>query len=157
MSSLVHKFKNFVLYLDHDDNLSGLQWDDNVANPLNSPPKVFSPMKTMHMNNVDSGRVGDNSGEDPDFGDGRDDDSAGDNSEEDPNFVDSDYELDADDDDLFQYADDEEGSKKKDKGKKAFSVVSNVEDDMSTEDDELQLPESDDEGGESLRFQTFRK
>jgi len=35
MSSLVHKFKNFVLYLDHDDNLSGLQWDDNVANPLN--------------------------------------------------------------------------------------------------------------------------
>ena len=50
---------------------------------------------------ADSGRVGDNSGEDPDFGDGRDDDSAGDNSEEDPNFVDSDYELDADDDDLF--------------------------------------------------------
>jgi len=171
MSSLVHKFKNFVLYLDHDDNLSGLQWDDNVANPLNSPPKVFSPLKTMHMDNVDSGRVGDNSGEDldfgdgrdddsvgnnsgedPDFGDGRDDDSAGDNSEEDPDFVDSDYELDADDDDLFQYADDEEGSKKKDKGKKAFSVVSNIEDDMSTEDDEPQLPESDDEGGESLRF-----
>jgi len=29
---------------------------------------------------------------------------------------------------------------------------------MSTkeEDDELQLPKSDDEGGESLRFQTFR-
>ena len=46
-----------MLYLDHDDNLSGLQWDDNVANPLNSPPKVFSPMKTMHMDNADSGRV----------------------------------------------------------------------------------------------------
>jgi len=52
------------------------------------------------------------------------------------------------------YIDDEEGRKKKDKGKKALSVVSNVEDDMSTEeqDDGLQLPESDDEGGESLRF-----
>ena len=42
------------------------------------------------------------------------------------------------------YIDDEEGRKKKDKGKKAFSVVLDVEDDMSTEDedDELQLPES---------------
>jgi hypothetical protein len=57
MSSLVHKFKNFVLYLDHDDNLSGLQWDDIVANPLNSPPMVYSPMNTMRMDNADSGRV----------------------------------------------------------------------------------------------------
>ena len=159
MSLLVHKFKNFVLYLDDDDNLSSLQWDDNVANPLNSPPKVFSPMKTMHMDNADSGRVpklcGSNRVDDRNdgsFGDDRNDDSASDNSEEDSDFVDSGYELDADDDDLFQYADDEEGSKKKDKGKKAFSVVENVEDDMSTEDDELQLPESDDEGGESLWF-----
>ena len=113
----------------------------------------------MHMDNADSGRVPELCGydrvddrNDGSFGDDRNDDSVGDNSEEDPDFVDSDYELDADDDNLFQYVDDEEGRKKKDKGKKAFSVVSNVEDDMSTEDDELQLPESDDEGGESLRF-----
>ena len=159
LSSLVYKFKNFVMYLDHDGNLSSLQWDDNVANPLNSPPKVFSPMKTMHMDNADSGRVPKFCGydrvddrNDGSFGDDRDDDSAGDDREEDPDFVDSDYELDADDDDLFQYADDEEASKKKDKGKKAFSVVENVEDDMSTKDDELQLPKSDDEGGGSLRF-----
>ena len=104
MSSLVHKFKNFVLYLDHDDNLSGLQWDDIVANPLNSSPKVFSPMKTMHMDNADSGRVPKFCGYDrvDDRNDGSfGDDSAGDDREEDPDFVDSDYELAADDDDLF--------------------------------------------------------
>jgi hypothetical protein len=166
MSSLVHKLKNFVLYLDHDDNLSDLQWNDIVANDMNSPPKVFSPMNTMHMDNADSGRVPEFCGydrvdarNDGSFGDDRYDDSAGDDIEEDPNFVDSDYELAADDDDLFQYVDDEEGRKKKDKGNKALSVVSNVEDDMSIDedDDELQLPESDDEGGESLRFQTFRE
>ena len=65
-------------------------------------------MKTMHMDNADSGRVPKFFGydwvddkNDGSFGDDRDDDSAGDDREEDPNFVDSDYELAADDDDLF--------------------------------------------------------
>ena len=65
-------------------------------------------MKTMHMDNADSGRVPKFCGydrvddrNDRSFGDDSDDDSAGDDSEEDPDFVDSDYELDADDDDLF--------------------------------------------------------
>jgi len=65
-------------------------------------------MKTMHMDNADSGRVPEFCGydrvddrNDGSFGDDRDDDSAGDDTEEDPDFVDSNYELAIDDDALF--------------------------------------------------------
>ncbi|KAL6615934.1 hypothetical protein ACP70R_038204 [Stipagrostis hirtigluma subsp. patula] len=45
MASIVDKVKHFVLYLDHDDNVAGLDWDDIVANPIATLPKVFSPKK----------------------------------------------------------------------------------------------------------------
>jgi hypothetical protein len=51
MTSLVHKMKNFVIYIDHDDNLFGLNWDDIVANPITSLPKVLRPHKVAHVDN----------------------------------------------------------------------------------------------------------
>jgi hypothetical protein len=43
MASLVHRVKNFVVYVDHDGNLDDLNWDDIMANPIASLPKVMTP------------------------------------------------------------------------------------------------------------------
>ena len=43
MVSLLHRVKNFVVYLVHENNLDSLNWDDVVANPVNTLPKVISP------------------------------------------------------------------------------------------------------------------
>jgi hypothetical protein len=100
MASLVHKVKNFVLYLDHDDNISGLDWDDLVVNPIASLPKGLNP------HNV--GRVPSKQGEKiPEFccnlSKGTDDGTKKGNNEtdDDSDFQDSDYKIDLDDDDLF--------------------------------------------------------
>ena len=45
MASLVGRVRTFVLYADHDDSLAGLDWDDIVANPISSLPKVMSPYR----------------------------------------------------------------------------------------------------------------
>jgi hypothetical protein len=42
MASLVHRVKNFVVYVDHDGNLDSLNWDDIMANPIASLPKVMT-------------------------------------------------------------------------------------------------------------------
>jgi hypothetical protein len=102
MASFVNKFRNFVLYFDHDDNLSGAKWDDVVANPQTDLPKVISPMKASYVQHNksdklpefycnlkppldDAGRttVSDNIGSSDHLSD----------SEDDSDFVDSDYEL----------------------------------------------------------------
>lgn len=113
MYSVVHRYKNLVVYFDHEDNIGGVDWDDIVVNPVASLLKVFSPKKVEVVNkaagekllctDLRNIRVEQNvtasTEEHVDAGGGED---IFDNDSEDDDFVDSDYELDDDDDDLFK-------------------------------------------------------
>lgn len=166
MVSVVNKVKNYVLYLDHDDNITGINWDDIVANPT-TLPKVMSPQKVQSVGNKQSEKL-------PDFCanlNSRTDDvvephtttesGLGNCSEEDPEFVDSDNELEDDDDDLFDdHVDEEVVDEGVAKGKSIVKAkekgVAEDEDDVSADEDDLQLPDSDGENEVWMGFKLFR-
>ncbi|CAN6286061.1 unnamed protein product [Urochloa humidicola] len=175
MVSVLDKVRNFVLFFDHDDNISGINWDDIVANPIASLPKVMSPSKVQHVekrsgeqlpqfyNKVEKcvHELGTSTGSTSRAAAGTSDSD----SELDSDFVDSDYELEDLDDDLFmQNVDGDVVEEGFGKGKQASSshlkgknaVERDDADDVSSEEDELDLPESDDEGQVKLRFKGFR-
>lgn len=109
MSSMVKKVKKFVVYFDHDDNISGINWDDIVANPIASLPKVISPSKVKYVenkwekvpeyySNLNNSANGVDIPADGSSTEAKDEDSG---SDGDSDFIDSDYEVGDDDDNLF--------------------------------------------------------
>jgi hypothetical protein len=168
MMALVSKYNKFVLYVDHDDNVAGIDWDDIVVNPITSLPKVISPRKVETIQNrleklpsfysnlkssttdVDAGTCGLDSGSE--------------DSDSDLDFIDSDYEIDDDDDDIFIDNVDEEvldqgvaKGKNIEKGKKARgNKLNQTDEEISTDVEDLQLPDSDGEGTVKMGFKAFR-
>lgn len=163
MVSVVDRVKDLVIFLDHDDNIDGINWDDIVANPITSLPKVNREEKGAgeklpdFYSNLNS-KMDDVPAEELEVEDDSDD----------PDFVDSDYEIEDGDDDLFMDNVDGEvteeairKSKKaagsKLKGQQFAGQTFWVDGEVSTDEEGLQLPDSDDEGSPSTkRFKAFR-
>ena len=176
MKQVSNRVKNFVLYYDHHNHVSNSNWKDTVVNPVSSLPKVLNPKKVEHIpmrfdeklpsfyNNIQSSSGGD-------IGVGSE---AGieDDDTEDSDFVDSEYEVQNDDDDLFYDNVDETvidngvgRGKNISKGKKSGIIRYNVMesdttqrdwDQLSTDDEELELPESDREAEVGKNLKSFR-
>jgi hypothetical protein len=165
MVNVAQKVTNLVVYVDHTDCVNNVDWDDVVCNPVNELPKVLSPHKVIHVDknlveklpvfytDLKKGRVEQSAEnqepvEEPEY------------EEEEQDFFDSDYDISDGDEDLFE---DEvhlnvpvKKGNKKAKGSqlKAVEVTKNdtVVGDADTDDEGLDLPESDGEGEERMRF-----
>jgi hypothetical protein len=172
MMSVVYKFKHFVMYVDHEDHIAGLSWDDIVANPVASLPKVLSPRKVefveknerenlpvfySNLQNIQDFEVGQaDNGSSTEGSDSKDLD-----------FVDSDNDME-DDDDLFsENVDDQvvdEGISKGNKIWKGNKVTSRKgkgpalteEEELSTDEYDLHALDSDGEGQIRMGFKSFR-
>ena len=175
MVSVVHKVRNLLVYADLHGSMDSVDWDDIVVNPVNQLPKVLSPQKVVYEKNsvvklpvfytdVNKGRV-DQGGQNKDrVGQaGPSQEPDGDEEEE---FVDSDYDIGDGDDDLLKDAIDlevpEVKGNKKAKGNqlKGIEVTGAIvlHDNADTDDDDvLELPESDGEGEERLRFNSWNE
>jgi hypothetical protein len=49
--------KKLVLYVDHDDSLVSVEWDDIVANPINEISKVLSHHKVVYAEKKIGGKL----------------------------------------------------------------------------------------------------
>ncbi|KAK1647304.1 hypothetical protein QYE76_065109 [Lolium multiflorum] len=166
----------FDIYLDHDQSIRAIDWDDVVQFPMADLPPVISPMKPA--NNVDAedatSQVDDvpvplqtvqpeqerrtrskkkmnlksQSDDEDENREAQSDDDAG----SDFALQDSDYDL-SDDDDLYEdNVDDDEGKVKKTQVKENVKV----EGDGDSEEEDLWAPDSDDDKVE-MKLKTFRK
>lgn len=173
MSSVVKKFSTLVCYFDYDDTIGGVDWDDVVTNPVRDLPKVISPMKVPESRFMNSGQKL------PVFYTNLDNDKVeqlievedmgpevgNDTESDDDDFVDSDNDIQVGDEDLLE--DNVETNvgrvkgNKKAKGSKLKAIQTIVAqtccDDEETDDEGLELPDSDGEGEGRLRFSSFRE
>ncbi|XP_052154442.1 uncharacterized protein LOC127772549 [Oryza glaberrima] len=173
MNSVCNKVKNFVLYLDHTDRVSGRNQEDIVVSPVSELPIVMSSVRGCQQKG-DGNQGGSNVGVQAcgvvdEAADEIEDDVEydSDGSEaDDSNFVDSDYEFQDDDDDLFEdnvdgdVVDQGPAPKKfnqkkvaggKLKGKRV--IREECSDEESSDEECLELPENPDEI--NLRFKSF--
>lgn len=157
MARCAEDVKNLVVYFDHEDLFSEVDWDDAAANPVSELPKVISPTKVHYVaknpkeklpvfyTNLDNIRV----------------DQAADS--EDDVLCDSDNEIEEGDADLFEDLITSHEKEVKDHKKAKGSKLKTLEisrpiqesDEEDTDDEGLDLPDSDGEGDVRLRFSSF--
>ena len=124
------------MYLDHDDKLNGYNRDDIIAYCADQSPPMVNPSELSY--------VPPQKGEKLQLLDTNESDIDLEDSDFVPQIMDSDYDLDGEDDDLYDdYVDDLDNLKGK-------QVAEPLED---SEEDEIQLPDSDEE---EMRF-NFKK
>jgi hypothetical protein len=178
MADIVSKVKNFVVYFDHDGIADGVNWEDIVANPVAELPKVLSPHKVQYVpkkvgeklpvfyTDMDKRKVHQFKTTEGESSGARDN-----NSEESGGFLDSDYEMEDGDEDIletFVDADEDEPhvgevtvkDSKKAKGSrlKAYAVIrpNVMSEEEDTDDEGLELPDSDAEGEGGHKFKSFK-
>ena len=163
MAACALDVKNLVVYFDHEDLYDSINWDDVVANPVSELPKVISPCKVqfaeknrieklpVFYTNLDNIRV----------------DKSVDNETEsgskDDELWDSDNEIEEGGADLFEdlvysHVNVVKDSKKAKGSKPKTLVVARPVQGIGeedTDDEGLDLPESDGEGDVRLRFTSF--
>ena len=158
MATCAEDVKNLVVYFVHEDIFSEVNRDNVVANPVTELPKVISPSKVQYVDknpkeklpvfytNLDNIRV----------------DQAIDN--EDDVLWDSDNEIEEGDANLFDdlvtsHAQVKDHKKAKGSKLKTLEISRPVQgsDEEDTDDEGLDLPESDGEGDVRLRFLSFNE
>ena len=160
MAACALDVKNLVVYFDHEDLYDSINWDDVVANPVSELPKVISPCKVqfakknrieklpVFYTNLENIRV----------------DQAIDNETESGSkeyeLWDTDNEIEEGDVDLFEdlvysHVNVVKDNKKAKGSKLKILVVARPAqgiEEEDTDDEGLDLPESDGEGDVRLRF-----
>lgn len=156
MVSLVPRYKNLIVYVDHQDMIDGINWDEFVISPIDHLPVQISPKQTLPEpddNRADQVNVDNKTSSDATALPVSDDDE---DTEDDPDFMDSDNEIDKGDDDLYmKFVDTNIQDKVAASKEKGVMLVD--EGDASFENEGLDLPESsEDEGGIKLKFKNFQ-
>lgn len=159
MVALLPSIQNFVIYLDHKDILEGINWDDIVLAPEGNLPQILSPNKTCVVESNMCEQLHCNPDQEKGVGHQEFDshcDSS--NDEEDTvysDFVDSDYEINKEDDDLFDISVDKDVEDGGDK--KCNKLGKEHEDNFRESDDGLDiLDTSDDEEDVKFNFNAFK-
>lgn len=167
MVGVTDREKNLIVYLDHHNHIAGINWDEIGINPtgISMENKRGDELPSFYSNLDSMDDIMQQQATDPYVG-GTD---SGEDSE-DPDFVDSDNELENGDDDLdVQHVDGDvmDDGLKMQKWKKAASSrlkgqhaayppPNCSDEELSTDEEGLQFPESDDEGESRKRFKPFR-
>ena len=178
MSSIVSKFKNFVVYFDHIDIADGVNWDDIAANPVADIPKVLSPHKVQYVpqrvgeklpvfyTNLEKRKVhqfetttGESSGPTDSTTEGESDgfhDSDNEIEDGDEDILNSFVEIDEDEPHVTRPSKD--SKKAKDSRLKPFVVPRPdlTSGEEETDDEGLELPDSDTEGEGGHNIKSFR-
>jgi hypothetical protein len=164
--SVVNRVKYLVLHFDHDNNVGGLDWDDVVANPTASLPKVLSLVKAQPTKDEEVEKL-------PDFYNDLNPVTEVDcpdiSIEEDLDLVDTDNEVDVGDTDIAAHNEDvDDGYHVVSRSKLKKAVGSRlkvdiasrkrvVQDDLDSTDEDLECPNTEKEEQSSTKLTSFKK